>query len=406
MMRNDSFVTGSLTSLCFAVALSLFAQPLEAQNRDMRWMPFIGCWEAVGADDTIGLLCFAESDGGVELSNVLNGEVVSTEILAADGQRRSVAAEGCDGWETVEFSADGRRAFTRTEFTCAEGDARSGTGVMAFTSPTFWVDVRVLDVGGEEVAWVQEYLLAGADRLAEEEIEDPSQGLGIAVTSGRVAAAAPITLDDVEEASTRMGARAVETWVVALGDPLDVSAEDLVRLDEAGVSGRVIDAVVAVSHPDRFMVEAGTTVEQIDGAGPTHYRGYMGYNPWAGPAWGYGYEYGAFGYAPFYRYGYSPLRYGYPYGYGYGYGYYGSRPGVVIIDRRPRESNGRVYAGRGYRQGGTATGGAARPRGGSIPSFGRTGSRSGGSIAGSAGSGSRGSARTGRTARRRPPGGR
>lgn len=379
--------------LAVALALLLVPHPGRAQDRDARWLPFVGCWEAVGAEEEIGLLCFTESDGGVDLTNFVDGQPASTEHLAADGERRSITAEGCGGWESLEFSEDGRRAFTRTEFACAEGDTRTGTGVMAFTAPNYWVDVRALDVGGEEVAWVQEYLLVGPDRLAEEGIENPAEGMTMAVRTARMAAAAPIDLGDVEEASGRMDERAVETWVVAQNDAFELGADDLVRLDDAGVSERVIDAVVAVSYPDRFVVEAGSPAQRLDGQPvPTSYRGYMGFNPWAGPAFGFGYDYGPYGYSPFRRsYGYSPwdlAGYG---GYGYGYGYYGSRPGYVIIDRRPRESGGTFYKGRGYRQGpgATATGRTAVPRSGSSPSFSRGGSSGSGSAAPSRGAGSR-----------------
>lgn len=348
------------------------ATGVDAQEGDARWLPFVGCWEAVDAEDSIGLLCFTPAGEGVDLANYVDGEVASTERLAADGQPRPIEAEGCDGWESVEFSEDGRRAFTRTEFTCTEGSTRAGTGIMALIAPDVWVDVRVLDMDGEEVAWVQEYRLASAERLADEGVPNPAAERRLAVRSARMAAAAPIDLDDVEEASRHMGERAVETWIVAEGDQLDADAEALVRLDDAGVPERVIDAVVAVSYPDRFMVEAGGDVARTaDAPRPKHYRGYMGFNPWFGPAFGVRYG-GWYGYSPFGAFGYSPW-----YGGGYGYRYWGSRPGVVIIDRKPSGSGGRVYNGRGYRQGSGSTGRAARPRGGSGPSFSIGGSRSG-----------------------------
>lgn len=388
----------ALASFGVVAALALAAAPVHAQDADARWLPFVGCWEAVGAEDEIGLLCFTPQDGGVLLTNVVNGEVASTERLAADGQRRPISAEGCDGWESVEFSQDGRRAFTRTEFTCAEGQSRTGTGVMAFTAPNFWVDVRELNVDGETVAWVQEYLLADAETLADAGVANPAAEMTMAVRSARMAAAADPDLDDVEEAAAVMGDRAVETWVVALRTVFDLDAETLVRLDDAGISDRVIDALVAVSHPDRFMVEAGSQIEQMDGAPrPTHYRGYMGFNPWFGPSYGFGVDF--YGYSPFHRYRYSPFnRYGYsPFGYGgygYGYGYWGSRPGIVIIDRKPTDSGGRLYNGQGYRPRGSVspTGRSARPRGNAMPSFGR----------GSSGSGSAAPSRGGATRRATP----
>lgn len=398
-MRNMTIrtVRSALVAATAAFALSM---PVQAQqDRDGRWMAFVGCWEAVGAEEDLGLLCFDFDDDGVLLTNHVGGEIDSTERLVADGQQRTVSVEGCEGWETLEFSADGRRAFTQTEFFCGTDDARSGTGVMTFIAPNRWADVRALDVGGEQVAWVQEYQLVGTDRLAEMGIADPAEGLGMAVRSSRMAAAAPIDLSDVEEALERIDERAVETWIVAQQDRLDPSADDLVRLADAGAPERVIDAVVAVSHPDRFIAEASGPIEQVqdDAPRPTHYRGYMAYNPYM---LGWSMRYGGFGY------GYSPFRYGYygsPFGYsGYGYGYgYGSRPYSVIIERR--QSSGQIRNGRGYVPGGRpSTGRAAQPRGGSAqPSFSTGGSRP---SAGAPSTGSRPKS-TPRKAKRRPPGG-
>jgi hypothetical protein len=388
-----------LVGASFTIAALSLAAPTSAQaDGDARWMPFIGCWEAVGADDQLGLLCFDFDGAGVELTNHVAGQAASTEQLVADESQRPVSVEGCEGWESVSFSEDGRRAFTQTEFFCGTEEARTGTGVMTFVAPNQWSDVRVLDVGGEEVAWVQEYRLVGADRLAEQGLTDPAEGLGMAVRSARMAAAAPIDLGDVQEALGRMDDKAVETWIVAQQDQLDPDAADLIGLADAGAPENVIDAVVAVSHPDRFVVEAAGPIEEVENEPrATHYRGYMGYNPFYGSRLGVRYGYG-YGYSPF-GLGYSPWAYDY----GYGYGYWGSRPGRVIIERRP-SNGGRWDNDRGYipRSGRTSTGRTARPRGDAgSPSF-STGS---GSSAGSAAPSSGGSRSTPRKAKRRRGGG-
>jgi hypothetical protein len=287
----------------------------------------------------------------------------------------------------VDFSEDGRRAFTTTEFTCESGETRTGTGVMAVLAPNRWADVRALDVDGEKVAWVQEYQLATLERMAEEGVTDPSQGQLGQIRARRVAASSVITLDDVQEAIERVDAKAVETWIVVQRDILEPTSADLIALADAGVPDAVIDAVVAVSHPDRFMAATSAPIDEYDTEArrPMRYRGYMAFDPfWGGPAFGYGggYRYG---------YGYSGFGYpGYDYGYGsgYGYGYYGARPGVIIIDRQ-RNSGGRVYNGRGYRRGDSgSSGGAAQPRSGSSgPDYSRGDGGSGSSgSAGSAGS--------------------
>jgi hypothetical protein len=407
MTRNRTIFFALLGAALLPAGL---ASPLNAQETDGRWLPFVGCWEALGQDNTEdesanGIVCFELQGDGVTLSNHVGGEVVSTEVLVADGRRQQVAVEGCEGAETVRFSEDGRRVFTQTDFTCGTEETRSGTGVMAFVSATRWIDVRSLDAGDEPFAWFQAYRLVGPDRMAEEGIEDPSAELGMAVRAARASAAADLTLDDVVEASRAMDATAVESWLVLRGDDFDPSADDLVRLAEADVPESVIDAVVAVSYPDRFVARTDAPPEQMDAPVRRGYRGWMAYDPFWGSRFAFGY-----GWAPF-TLGYSPYWYS-PYaGYGGYYGgyypYAGYRPGTIVIDRRT--SGGRVYRGSGYTRsysggGASATGGRiARPRGGSgtQPSY-STGSR------GSAGRAmpSSGSRPTGRKAKRRPSGGR
>ena len=80
-----------------AIAATALALPVQAQDTDSRWLLFVGCWEAVGGEDQMGILCFNLENDGVTLTNFVSGEAVSTEFLAADGQQRDVSAEGCSG---------------------------------------------------------------------------------------------------------------------------------------------------------------------------------------------------------------------------------------------------------------------------------------------------------------------
>lgn len=350
-------------ALSFLVGTAVLAAagPAEAQVDDTRWLAFIGCWQPPEGSEEAGLLCFRPAPGGVEMTNIVGGEVVSTEQLAADGEARPVVAEGCEGTEAVSFSEDGRRVFTTSDFTCGE-DVRSGTGVMAMVAPNRWVDVRSLDVRGEKIAWVQSYQLVGLDRLAEEGIDDPRAGMEASVRAARMAAAASIDLEDVAEATERLDSETVVAWVAAQGDEFDLDGDELLRLADAGMPEEVIDVVVAVSYPDRFVVEPEQNIAMAEatqgrripvGVGYRGYRGYLGWDPFyhGYSPWGFGYS--RFGYAPF---GYGPIGY-YPYG---GYGYVPTR---FRVERRA--SGGRVVRGEGYRPGpgSIPRSRAARPRG-------------------------------------------
>jgi hypothetical protein len=383
-----------------ALLLGASAPTAQAQAAGNGWSAFAGCWEPLDAGDEAGLLCFRPSGAGAEMFNMVGGEVVSREQLAADGAPRPVTAEGCTGTESASLSRDGLRVFTRSEFRCGS-ETRTGSGVMSFIAPSQWVDVRSLEVGGEPVAWVQRYQAADAEALAEQGIDDPAEFDRTLVRAMRTRAARDIELEDVEEAATRIDARAVEVWLATSEPELELSGSELVRLADAGVPESVIDVMVAVSYPERFVVSPEGAAEAdraMSSAGyDTGYRrGYRSYiwSPFYRPV-GLGYSrYSPFGYYGGYGWG------GY-YGGAYG-GYYGYRPATVIVQPATSAPGGRMVPGRGYTRGSASAGsGDAAPRSsvGGAPA--RSSSGSGASSSGgSSSSGSSGSS-TGRTAQPR-----
>jgi len=169
MTIRPNGVRAAIAAIAVLATSAAFALPVDAQatgGNDSRWLPFVGCWEALGGEEELGLLCFRPDGDGVVLTNYQNGGVASTERLVADGSRQQVSVEGCEGWESVQFSEDGRRAFTTTEFMCGAEPSSTGSGVMAFLDRSSWADIRTLQTGDEPFAWVQEYRLASAERIA------------------------------------------------------------------------------------------------------------------------------------------------------------------------------------------------------------------------------------------------
>ena len=383
-----------MRTMTLAIGLAMAGVlPVSAQQ-DARWMPFVGCWVPAGAGEDAGLLCFRPAGEGVEMFNVAGGEITATESLVADAQPRPVSAEGCTGSERVEFSEDGARAYTRSEFECG-AETRQGSGVMSFVEPNQWIDVRALTVAEEPVAWAQGYELAGAEQLAAQGIADPAAGNEEMIRAARVRAARDIEVEDVEETASRVEARAVEVWVAANETPFELDGDEIVRLADAGVAESVIDVMIAVSYPDRFVLSpegAPSAAEptQVADAYQGGFRGYRSYlwSPFWGPSSRFGYSpyYSRFGY-----YGYGSRFGGYG---GYG-GYWGYMPATIIV--RPAEPTvapprARVVPGRGYvREGGSSGsnggGGSARPQASSggdsdSGSSGGGGSSSGGSSGG------------------------
>lgn len=170
------------------LAATLLATPVAAQHPDSRWQAFLGCWEPTGRAAEAGLLCVRPLEGVVELFTVIAGKIATSDTMVANGAQRLRSLEGCEGWESSEFSDDGLRLFTHSDFVCGEEIPRSSAGVMPMISPTMWVDVRSVEVGGEPVAWVQRYSLVGPLRMTGAGVEDVTQSRALAVESARLSA--------------------------------------------------------------------------------------------------------------------------------------------------------------------------------------------------------------------------
>lgn len=383
-------------SLLAAAALSLGAlspAPVAAQDVDARWLPWVGCWEQVGAPADEAMLCVRPAAEGVELLTVSGGEVRETVSLRADGMERPTEEEGCSGTERTEFSADAARVYRSSNLECGAAIGRVSSRMWAMVTPSQWIDVRSILVDGQGAAWVERYRPASASRVEGAGLTGTTAGWGTAIESARMAASAPIGVDDLIEAHAAVGDEVVKSWIAERGEPIRLDADRLVRLADAGVPAEVIDVAVAVSYPERFDVarENRGVPRSAYGARYPLYVDPFGCNSYSRFSSRYCYD--RFGY-----YGGYGNRYGFG-GYGYGgYGYGG--PTVVVV--RPTESSvggGRMVKGQGYTRPGSDGSGAqaVRPRSGS-----NTGASA---TTRSTGSSSSGKARTAKPRTAKPRGG-
>lgn len=358
-------------ALAFGLVAALPAPGAAQEGVDARWLPLVGCWESAEAESE-ALLCVrgAEEETGVEMLTVVDGEVVSRHAFRADGVPVESEREGCTGVEEATFSRDGHRVFLTSEHVCDGGLHRSSTGIMTLVDPTWLVDVEVVEVEGESAAWVRHYRMATDRRAEAAGFPGLAAGSRLAASTARLAAARAPDVDDVIEASRHVAPEAVRTWVVQLDERFDLDAEELIRMDDAGVPGEVIDVVVAVTYPEEFDVgQRGEPTEEADRYAEA-YRPYRGGGYYGGSAY--------FGYDPFYYSGFYPRsRFGH-FGHVGGFGRFG--PTVVVVDRRGGGGVlGRVINGRGYSSGrGSASDGSDRSSRGSSVRRGSGSTRSSG----------------------------
>lgn len=437
--RPAAGVVSALGGLLLAAAL--VPATARAQEADGRWLAWTGCWRPVverpvvetprapragrmisgrpGADvlpadrpsteaeagepqeagAPEALVCLQPADDVVGLwkFTVEDGTVRSRETIRADGERHDPSAGECTGWERGELSSRPGRVYLTSELRCEGEPGRSTSGILAITSLDTWVEIEVVSSGGESGTWITRYVRANREDTEAAgfgELGPVRQG---SIRAARVAASARPTVDDVIEASERVHPDAVEAWLVERDAALDLDADALARLADAGVPEGVIDVAIAVTYPERFAVDRGREEygEYADAYGRRSWLHDPYYSPYYGP----------FFWSPFAFY----ARYGYPYRYGFGYpyggrfgGFYGGGIRVIPISPRDRDSGGRVISGEGYRRGpGTIRSGGrtAQPRGGAIrPGTGR-------SAAPRRPSPSRSSGSTGRKAKKRGSGG-
>jgi len=387
-------------------ATVLFASTAMAQGTaapDARWAPWIGCWQASsrdvasmnvspGSQTPLPVVCFAPAAGNaaVDLVTVIGTQVNPAERIDAAGTKRAVGREGCAGWETAEFSPNGKRIYLRSEHMCSGDRTRTSTGIMSITPNGEWLDVQGVKVDQNNAVRVAHYgrvpvpSVLGADmKAALERKLDQNTAL--------LAASDSLQIADVVEATKRADPLVVQAWLIERGQGFGMNAKRLAEVADAKVPSHVIDVMVALSYPRAFAINLAQGNGQIV---PTEQTRAMA-------------EANGMGNGPMVYLNFDPFYSGYGYYSRYGYGLYGNsypgyspwyRPSSVVVVRpnqvpTAQDTRGRMVRGRGYtrpesRQGG----GSSEPRSSVGSSDG--GSRSSGGSSSSGGSTGGGEPRT------------
>ena len=392
---------------------------------DARFAHWLGCWRL--EDDLVGTgarVCITPDDqNGVKLQTLVGTVRGAGEAIVPDGVARPITDPECKGTDRAEWSSDGLRVFRYTDVTCGKDPARKVSSVAFLTGGPAWVNIQLVDGGPARSVRVQRYRRALDQTLAD--------GSKAPLPSARMLAGAPPAdgtdwnVDDVIEASARLPADAVQAAISEDRGPYELNKKNLVAMNNANVPETVIDLMIALTYPQRFVVQrAGGSSYAPSGIS----MGGGWFDPFMSPlsyssmndCYGMGYRsyYSTCGslYSP---YGYN--GYGYNYGYGGSSGYYPPSGGWVVIDPSPAtptaSTEGRVVNGRGYTQvrpreaepspgrSGNIGNGAAYDGGGSSSGSGGTsGVSSQGYSGGSSGGSSSGGDSGARTAVPRPPG--
>jgi hypothetical protein len=408
----------------FLVAMALVAGGAQAPADrpgaaavDERWQPWLGCW--VAEDDTAdrgARTCVVPGAAdGVSIVTLVGVQTVTTEARIADDREHQVVVDDCRGTERVRWGARGRQMFRTATVACGNEAPRDVAGTAFMLGGPVWVDVLAVQQDGATSVHVRRYRRAANQRLADGQMApQPPRGVWALDTP-------PWRVDDVLEMSAVVPPDAVQAALSQGPTDFALNARSLVALSDAQVPERVIDLMVALTYPAKFVVQSGGGGGFADSMFVTG-----GYDPFFAPILGPASLYGCYSPYAWAASSYSVNCGGWsPYMLGYGPGFYNGFYGPynypwVITDlgqqngggSAPSQGEGRVVNGRGYTQitpvdpsvvGGSNGGGTA----GGMSTSG-TGSSSGGSSGvssgGYSGGGMSGGGDGGRMAMPRPPG--
>lgn len=237
-------------STCLSSTAGAQTAPSPAAT-DTRWTAWLGCWRA--ADDPGGTgarVCVVPAGGGVALRTIVGGQMVSDELRVADGVPRPVRESGCTGTETVRWSADGRRAYRRTQASCGTETARTLAAASFFVPGPVWVEVQTVTHDGATNVRVDRYVRAANQRLTDGSTA-PLPPAGIAstlVSSGW-------STDEVVDISAVLPPEGVQAAIGEGPTAFRLNAKSLTSLADGGVADRVIDLMVALTYPEKFVIE-------------------------------------------------------------------------------------------------------------------------------------------------------
>jgi hypothetical protein len=303
--------------VCLLVVGAVLLTALHASAQDPRWSPWLGCWERVAEDvrDTAGAVpsdlqsteaprvCVSVvGPNAVRLTTTVPDQDPMEQLLTADGAPHPIEESNCRGTETLTWSSNGQRLFARAEVTCGVSEERRVSGLGFITPNGTWLDIRSVTIGDVFTTRVSRY-----QRLTPE------------TTTGRltVPGSPPLSVRELEEIHANTSDAVLEAAIAETNPRLPVNAETLTRLADAGVSSRVIDVIVALAYPDRFVVERTGRISTITSAGAT--PGPFGIDDY----YVSGFYYPAYYYSPF---GYSYIGWYDPYLLRQRYYYGGGRP--------------------------------------------------------------------------------
>jgi hypothetical protein len=300
--------------------IALLTCALTASAQDARWSPWIGCWTPISSPGT--RVCVTPSgDTAVTLSTVVEGQPALQQTLIADGADHPVSDAECRGTQRAEWSGDGQRLYANARLSCG-AESRTVSGLAMIGPDGTWLDIQSVAIRNQPNTRVRRYRQS-SERAA-----------------ARTGNGTWLTLDAVREASGKVSPAVIEAAIVETRSRFALNSRNLSELADAHVPAALIDVMIGVSYPKKFVVErtSGAPLPLLS----------LDDDPYL-LTWAFGYPvYGAVRGLFYPAYYNSPFAYGYS-GFYYPYAFGGTSVTVPVGGGAARPTGaGRVVDGLGY----------------------------------------------------------
>lgn len=193
-------------------------QRTAAHAVDVRWYPWIGCWQKTteaGPNAVLTCVVPAEGASAVDLLTVTNGAVESREHLVVDGRPHPMDRDGCNGSQTASWASAGARVYIGSAYTCA-GELHGRASTLYAILPTGeWVDVHQVESGGGRVLTVVRYRDAGLPASVPAAIRAELATHTLAATTARASAGASASPTEIADAQRAVDPVVVQAWLTA-----------------------------------------------------------------------------------------------------------------------------------------------------------------------------------------------
>jgi hypothetical protein len=241
----------------FVVGALAFGTP-DAAAEDVRWAPWLGCWEMVRDNVREGAavpadaqalppltlvqraaprVCVIRADADtVKVATTIEGQSALEETIVADGSEQPIEDAACQGSRHAEWSKRGTRFYSQAGLACGP-ETRSVSGLSLIEPGGTWLDIRTVRIGSRETTRVGRYRRVGDEPIS---TSVPTEGY---------------TLEDVLEGTAIVSPRVIEAALMETKASFRLSSRQLIELADRHVPANVIDLIVALSYPEHFVVE-------------------------------------------------------------------------------------------------------------------------------------------------------